>query len=61
MNKKQKKVLYRIIITIILLVAILVTQNFVEANRFVWFGIYLIPYIVMGHDILKKAFKGIIK
>ena len=61
MNKKQKKVLYRIIVTVIFLIGIIVVQQFVKANRFVWFGIYLIPYIVMGYDILKKAFKGIVK
>lgn len=60
MNKKQKKVLTRIIITIILMVAIIVTEQFVNLNRFIWFGIYMLPYIVIGYDILKKAFKGII-
>ena len=60
MNKKQKKVLTRIIVTIILLVIIIVTEQFVDINRFIWFVIYLIPYIVIGYDILKKAFKGII-
>ena len=60
MNKKQKKVLTRIIITIILMVAIIVTEQFVDINRFIWFGFYMIPYIVIGYDILKKAFKGII-
>ena len=61
MSKKQKKMLYRIIITIALMIGIIVTQRFVEANKYIWFGVYLIPYLVMGYDILKKAFKGIIK
>ncbi len=60
MNKKQKKVLTRIIITVILMAVIIVTEQFVDINRFIWFGIYMIPYIVIGYDILKKAFKGII-
>ena len=61
MNKKQKKVLKRIIITVILLVIIIVAEQFADINRFIWFGIYMIPYIIIGYDILKKAFKGIIK
>ena len=60
MNKKQKKVLKRIILTIILLVIIVVVEQFTEINRFIWFGIYLLPYFIIGYDILKKAFKGII-
>lgn len=60
MNKKQKRVLTRIILTICFLVIIIVAEQFVDINRFIWFGIYLIPYIVIGYDILKKAFKGII-
>lgn len=61
MSKKQKKMLYRIITTIALMIGIIVVQQFVEANKYIWFGVYLIPYLVMGYDILKKAFKGIIK
>lgn len=61
MNKKQKSVLYRIIIAVVLMAGIMVAEQFIEANRFVWFGVYLIPYAVIGYDILKKAFKGIIK
>ena len=55
MNKKQKKVLIRIITTILLLVIL----SFVHTEGYVEFGLYLIPYLVIGYDILKKAFKGI--
>ena len=57
MNRKQKKNLTRIIITSILLVSI----NFIEVdNLYTELIIYLIPYFIIGYDILKKAFKGII-
>ena len=57
MNKKQKKNLIRIIITSLLLVSIdLISID----NLYLELIIYLIPYFVIGYDILKKAFKGII-
>ncbi len=70
MNKKQKRMTIRIIVS-----AILVTSLFV-LNRFLgpkddcttgiirepfWFFFFMIPYIIIGYDILKKAFKGIVK
>ena len=55
MNKKQKKVLIRIIVTIILLVAL----HFIPAEGYVRMALYMIPYVVIGYDILRKAFKGI--
>ena len=55
MNKKKKKVLIRIITAILLLVIL----SFVHTEEYVEFGLYLIPYLVIGYDILKKAFKGI--
>lgn len=55
MNKKQKKVLIRIITAILLLVIL----SLVHTEGYVEFGLYLIPYLVIGYDILKKAFKGI--
>ena len=56
MNKKQKKVLVRIIITVIIM-AIL---SFVPAEGYLKAALYLIPYFIIGYDILKKAFKGIV-
>ena len=61
MTKKQKKVLYRIIASIVLLVAIIVLTKFVTLNKRVELLIYLVPYLVIGYDILKKAVKGIFK
>lgn len=61
MNKKQKIVLWRILISALLLVTVKVLASFVELNRFVELLLYLIPYLVIGYDILKKAVKGIFK
>ncbi|NBK91406.1 cadmium-translocating P-type ATPase [bacterium 1XD21-13] len=55
MNKKQKKMLIRIVVTFLLLVGLSMTP----VTGYLRFGLYLIPYLVIGYDILKKAFKGI--
>ena len=55
MNKKQKKMLVRIIIAAVLLIAL----NFIPAEGILRFIIYLVPYLVIGYDILIKAGKGI--
>ena len=55
MTKKQKKVLIRILITVILLIVV----QFIPAKGILKFGLYMVPYLVIGYDILKKAFKGI--
>ncbi len=59
MNKKQKKVLYRIIACIALLVALQVLLHFIDLPIWAEFALYMIPYLVIGSDILKKAFHGI--
>ncbi|MCR5747712.1 MAG: cadmium-translocating P-type ATPase [Lachnospiraceae bacterium] len=55
MNKKQKKNLIRIIIAAILLIAL----YFIPVRGAVRFLLYLIPYLIVGYDVLRKAFKGI--
>lgn len=72
MTKKQKKVLRRIIISAVLLVAMAVTFTVLEKTgtvdlenpsimwRCIEIVAYLIPYLIIGYDILKKAFLGII-
>ena len=55
MTKKQKKMLTRIIIA----AALLILWNFIPAAGAVRFALYLIPYLVIGYDILWKAVKGI--
>ena len=71
MTKKQKKVLIRIIVSAVLLVAMAVTFTVLDKSGMVnlenpsvmWRCIeivaYLIPYLIIGYDILKKAFLGI--
>ena len=59
MNKKQKKVLYRIITASVLLIVLQLLLHFVEVPVLVQFVLYMVPYIVIGGDILKKAFHGI--
>ena len=55
MNKKQKKMLVRIIIV----AALMIILHFVPVKGVIRFLLYLIPYFVIGYDILRKAFKGI--
>ena len=55
MNKKQKKVLTRIIIAAVLMIAF----SFLPVEDYTAFVLFLIPYLVIGYDILIKAGKGI--
>ena len=55
MNKKQKKVLARIIIAAVLMIIL----HFIPVKGIIRFLLYMVPYLVIGYDILKKAFKGI--
>ena len=59
MTKKQKKVLYRIIISAVLLVALMIITHNFDLNKWLALGLYLIPYLIIGYDILKKAALGI--
>lgn len=60
MSKKQKKVLYRIIISLVLLIAVSIIDTLVELPMIAQVILYLIPYFIIGYDILKKAGKGIL-
>ena len=55
MNNKQKKVLVRIIIAAILMIGL----KFVPVEGILRFILYMVPYFIIGYDILRKAFKGI--
>ena len=55
MNKKQKKMLVRILISAALLIAL----SFAPVTGIARFILYLVPYLIIGYDILLKAFKGI--
>ncbi len=59
MTRKQKKVFYRIIISAILLAGLMAVTHVVELDRWILLGLYLIPYIVIGYDILWKAARGV--
>lgn len=56
MTKKQKKVLYRIIISAVLMVGL----GFLPVEGILRFALYMIPYLIIGYDVLRKAFKGIL-
>ena len=57
MNKKQKKVLYRIIVAIIMIIVLLRLP--INEGSWLRFVLFLIPYFTIGYDILSKAIKGI--
>ena len=56
MNKKQKKVLTRIIVATVLMVVL----SLLPVDGWLKFVLFMIPYLVIGHDILLKAWKGIL-
>ncbi len=56
MNQKQKKVLIRIITTTVLLAAL----ELIPVGGYLRFLLYMIPYLVIGYDILRKAIKGVL-
>lgn len=59
MNKKQKKVLIRIIVAAVLMIALSVIPV-VPSKGVIRFVLFMISYLVIGYDILRKAFKGIL-
>ena len=56
MNKKQKKVFIRIIVAAVLMVVL----SLLPIDGWLKFVLFMIPYLVIGHDILLKAWKGIL-
>lgn len=62
MSRKQKNMLVRIIVTAVLFAGLFVFEKFVPiTSRILRLAVYMVPYLVISYDILKKAFKGIIK
>ncbi len=55
MNKKQKKMLIRILIAAVLMILL----SLLPIDGYLRFGLFMVPYLVIGYDILKKAWKGI--
>lgn len=66
MNRKQRKVLVRLIVSIVLVAGLWITQECIPdcalyTNRWLTLALYLVPYLVIGYDILRKAWKGILR
>ena len=59
MSKKQKKVLVRIIVALVLLAGVILLDKLALLPQWAMIVLYLVPYFVIGYDILWKAFKGI--
>ena len=59
MSKKQKKLLIRIIASAALFLVIFPAEHFLEINKYLVIGMYLVPYFIIGFDVLKKSVKGI--
>ena len=65
MNKKQKKMRNRIILSLIFMIALVILGKLVDFNRItggfiIQLVLWMIPYMIIGYDILKKAGKGIL-
>ena len=56
MTKKQKKVLIRVIVAAVLIIVF----SFLPLEGYIRFICYMVPYLVIGYDVLRKAFKGIL-
>ena len=59
MSKKQKKVLVRMIVALVLLAGVILLDKLALLPQWAMIVLYLVPYFVIGYDILWKAFKGI--
>ena len=59
MTKKQKKTLRRILLAAVVSVCVFLVTVFLELPWFLQLALWLVPYLVIGHDVLKKAVLGI--
>lgn len=60
MTRKQKNVLLRINLSLLMIIALVITGSFYHMPIYIEAPLYMIPYLTIGYDILRKAFKGII-
>ena len=60
MTKKQKKTLKRIIISAVLYLAIILASKLVAIPWYLELVLFLVPYFIIGHDVLRKAVLGIV-
>ena len=59
MTKKQKKTLKRILAALVLTVLLAVVFHFTALPWFVQLALWLVPYFIIGHDVLRKAFMAL--
>lgn len=59
MTKKQRRVLSRILLAFGLFLAVRIAEHFIALPALAAFILYMIPYGIIGHDVLRKAFSGI--
>lgn len=60
MNKKQKSVLWRLILSSLLTSIIFLANHFLNLEWYVLISVFIAPYLIIGYDVLKKAWRGII-
>ena len=62
MKKKQKKMLRRILIALALYIVLMVAQHLfpLEQMKLIYLPLYLIPYFIVGYDVLRKAVQGVV-
>ena len=62
MSRKQKKQLYRIIATVLLFaVAVIIDNVFIKNIKIFTLLVYLVPYLIIGFDVLRKSFLNILR
>lgn len=59
MTAKQKKNLWRIIISLVLVTGLIILTRIVKINKWIELPLFLIPYLIVGYDVLKAAIKNI--
>ena len=61
MTAKQKKVLIRICIAFVITAGLMIADHFTKLHVMIRLALYLVPYLIVGFDVLKKAFRNICK
>lgn len=60
MNQKQKKMLRKILIALVLMIGLEMVRRLDKVNIWMMFALYMVPYLIVGSEIIKKAGKGIV-
>lgn len=61
MDKEQKQTLIKIILAAMLTVVPAVLERFIFLQWYIWLVIYLVPYLLLGFEVIKEAFEGIVE